>query len=123
MMTSQKKKILILDGGATHAMTIDESLKKMDVMLPFYATTNLATIGCGGADMIKESNCRYAVESGDDKAMTKIIKEMVICNQDCFENLDNNGCHYYERHFRLKDCIDIIKEKQIVMPRLIYRNI
>ena len=45
----------------------------------------LAMIGCGGADIIEESKCGYAVPAGDTAALIKIIKEKVLSNKNAFE--------------------------------------
>jgi len=66
----------------------------------------LAMIGCGGADIIHESNCGYAVPAGDSKALIEVIKEKVLTNRDAFEQLGQNGRDYYQEHFRMDKCID-----------------
>ena len=37
----------------------------------------LAMIGCGGADIIEESQCGYAVPAGDSKALIEVIKNKI----------------------------------------------
>lgn len=66
----------------------------------------LAMIGCGGADIIKESNCGYVVGPGEADAMVNLIKEKVLANKQAFEQMGNNGREYYMKHYRLSDCID-----------------
>lgn len=66
----------------------------------------LAMIGCGGADIIEESQCGYAVPAGDSKALIKVIKEKVLKNRDAFEQMGQNGREYYQEHFRMDKCID-----------------
>lgn len=70
----------------------------------------LAMIGCGGADIIKESNCGYAVPAGDSNALITIIKEKVLINRDAFEQLGQNGRDYYQEHFRMDKCIDNLEQ-------------
>lgn len=66
----------------------------------------LAMIGCGGADIIDESQCGYAVRAGDSEALIKVIKEKVLTNKDAFAKMGQNGRDYYEKHYRMDMCID-----------------
>lgn len=66
----------------------------------------LAMIGCGGADIINESKCGYSVAPGGADSMIKLIKEQVLANKASFEAMGNNGREYYEKNYRLPDCID-----------------
>lgn len=66
----------------------------------------LAMIGCGGADIIEESQCGYAVPAGDSNALTEVIKNKVLTDRDAFERLGQNGRDFYMKHYRLNDCID-----------------
>lgn len=66
----------------------------------------LAMIGCGGADIIEESKCGYAVPAGDSKALIEVIKEKVLADKKAFEKMGENGRDYYMTHYRLDDCID-----------------
>ena len=70
----------------------------------------LAMIGCGGADIIQESNCGYAVPAGDSKALIKVINDKVLSNRDAFERLGKNGRNYYQEHFRMDKCIDNLEQ-------------
>lgn len=70
----------------------------------------LAMIGCGGADIIKESNCGYAVPAGDSAALIKVIKEMVLTDRDAFEQMGQNGRDFYQKHFRMDKCIDNLEQ-------------
>lgn len=66
----------------------------------------LAMIGCGGADIIHESNCGYAVPAGDSGALIKVIKEKVLTDKESFEMLGQNGRDFYQKNYRLDKCID-----------------
>lgn len=66
----------------------------------------LAMIGCGGADIINESKCGYSVEPGDPEAMISLIKNVVLSDRESFEQMGKNGRDYYQKHYRLTDCID-----------------
>lgn len=66
----------------------------------------LAMIGCGGADIIGESKCGYAVPAGDSDALIRIIKEKVLTNREAFDQMGKNGRAYYERNYRIDMCID-----------------
>lgn len=66
----------------------------------------LAMIGCGGADIIEESKCGYAVPAGDTIAFIKTVKEKVLIDRDAFEKMGQNGREYYEENYRMDMCID-----------------
>lgn len=66
----------------------------------------LAMIGCGGADIIHESQCGYAVGAGEAERMVELIKEKVLADREGFEEKGKNGRDYYEEHYQLGDCID-----------------
>lgn len=70
----------------------------------------LAMIGCGGADIIEESQCGYAVPAGDSKALIEVIIEKVLTDRDAFEKLGQNGRDYYQKHFRMDKCIDNLEK-------------
>lgn len=66
----------------------------------------LAMIGCGGADIIEDSKCGYAVPAGDSEALIQVIKEKVLKDRAGFEQMGKNGRDYYMKNYRLGDCID-----------------
>lgn len=66
----------------------------------------LAMIGPGSQDIIKESNCGYAVDAGDVDAFVKVVCEKVLPHREEFEAKGLNGRRYYEENFRKEDCID-----------------
>lgn len=66
----------------------------------------LAMIGCGGADIIEDSKCGYAVPAGDSEALIQVIKEKVLKDRAGFEQMGKNGREYYMKNYRLEDCID-----------------
>lgn len=70
----------------------------------------LAMIGCGGADIIEESKCGYAVPAGDSKALISVIKEKVLTDKESFRKMGENGRNYYNKHFRMDKCIDNLEE-------------
>ena len=70
----------------------------------------LAMIGCGGADIIEESQCGYSVPAGDSQALIKVIKEKVLKNRDALEQMGQNGRDYYQEHFRMDKCIDNLEQ-------------
>ena len=70
----------------------------------------LAMIGCGGADIIGESKCGYAVPAGDSAALIRIIKEKVLTNREAFDQMGKNGRAYYERNYRMDMCIDNLEK-------------
>ena len=70
----------------------------------------LAMIGCGGADIIGESRCGYAVPAGDSKALIDVIKNKVLTNRESFRKMGENGRDFYLKHFRLNDCIDNLEK-------------
>ena len=70
----------------------------------------LAMIGCGGADIIEESKCGYAVPAGDSKALISIIKKIVLTDKENFRKMGENGRDYYNKYFRMDKCIDNLEE-------------
>ena len=70
----------------------------------------LAMIGCGGADIIEESQCGYAVPAGDSKALIEVIKNKVLTNRESFRQMGENGRDFYMNHYRLNDCIDNLEK-------------
>lgn len=76
----------------------------------------LAMIGCGGADIIEESNCGFAVSASDSASLIKTIKEKVLTDKDAFEKMGQNGRIFFEGNYRMYMCIDnlenIITKKQ-----------
>ena len=70
----------------------------------------LAMIGCGGADIIEESQCGYAVPAGDPQALISVIKEKVLTDKESFNKMGDNGREYYNKHFRMDKCIDNLEE-------------
>ena len=70
----------------------------------------LAMIGCGGADIINESKCGYAVPAGDSKALIKVIKEQVLTNKEGLEQMGQNARDYYMENYRLDMCIDNLEK-------------
>ena len=66
----------------------------------------LAMIGCGGADIIEESHCGYAVPAGDSVALIELIKGKVLTNKAAFEQMGQNGRDYYTKNYRVDMCID-----------------
>lgn len=70
----------------------------------------LAMIGCGGADIIEESKCGYAVPAGDSAALIKTIKEKVLINKAAFKQMGQNGRDYYEKNYRMDKCINNLEK-------------
>ena len=70
----------------------------------------LAMIGCGGADIIEESHCGYAVPAGDSTALISIIREKVLTNRSAFEQMGKNGRAYYDKNYRMDMCIDNLEK-------------
>lgn len=66
----------------------------------------LAMIGCGGADIINESRCGYAVPAGDSAALISVIKEKVLTDKEGFRQMGENGRDYYNKYYRMDKCID-----------------
>lgn len=70
----------------------------------------LAMIGCGGADIVEESQCGFAVPAGDSAALINIIKEKVLTNKEDFEKMGQNGRDYYMKNYRMDMCIDNLEK-------------
>lgn len=70
----------------------------------------LAMIGCGGADIIEESQCGYAVSASDSSALISVIKEKVLTDREGFRKMGENGREYYNKHYRMDKCIDNLEK-------------
>ena len=70
----------------------------------------LAMIGTGGANLIRESDCGYAVEPSDYQALADIIRKKVLTNTEQFESKGKNGRKFFEQNFVLDDCINHLEE-------------
>lgn len=66
----------------------------------------LAMLNGEGADIIKEANCGYSVDSGDYVNLVKIIKERVLPYRADFESKGSSGYNYFNKHFQKNTCID-----------------
>lgn len=66
----------------------------------------LAMIGNGGAEIINESQCGYAVSAGDPQGLATVIKEKVLTNKDEFQRMGEKGREYYNSNYRMDKCID-----------------
>lgn len=69
----------------------------------------LAMIGKGGADLINESDCGYAVAPSDYRALADVIRNKVLTDKEAFEQKGKNGRSYFEKNFMLDDCITNIE--------------
>lgn len=65
----------------------------------------LAMIGEGTANLIKESDCGYAVSPGDYTALANIIITKVLPDKEGFKKKGFNGRKVYEEQFVLSRCI------------------
>lgn len=70
----------------------------------------LAMLGKGGADLIEEADCGYAVAPGDYQALADVIRNKVLTNIDAFEAKGANGRKCFEKQFTLDHCIDHIEK-------------
>ena len=70
----------------------------------------LAMLGKGGADLITESDCGYAVAPGDYEALAEVINKNVLTNKAAFEQKGKNGRKFYEQSFMLDDCITNLEQ-------------
>ena len=66
----------------------------------------LAMIGCGGADIISESDCGYSVTPDNAPAFAELLRDVVLKNRADFEAKGANGRAYYLKHFTKQHCID-----------------
>jgi glycosyltransferase involved in cell wall biosynthesis len=70
----------------------------------------LAMIGSGGADLIAEADCGYAVAPSDYRAFAEVIRNKVLSDKESFELKGKNGRLFYEKEFTLDHCINNIEE-------------
>ena len=66
----------------------------------------LAMIGCGGADIIKESACGYSAPAENAEAFAELVRSVVLPNRNDFENKGYNGREYYLKHFTKEHCMN-----------------
>ena len=67
-------------------------------------------LGQGGSEVIKESDCGYAVPPGDYKALADVILNKVLPFKHIFEEKGKNGRNYFEKNYTLDNCINHIEE-------------
>lgn len=75
----------------------------------------IAMLNGEGADLIKEVNCGFSVNSGNARKLANsIIVASLMSDEDVYE-MGKKSKEYYEKHFTLKKCIDnlenILKNK------------
>ena len=70
----------------------------------------LGMIGPGVQHLITESDCGYAVDAGDYKALADVIRNKVLTDKEAFEKKGANGRKCFEEEFTLDHCIDHIEE-------------
>ncbi|MFD2907240.1 glycosyltransferase family 4 protein [Flavobacterium ardleyense] len=58
-----------------------------------------------GAANILEANCGFTVSAGDYDSLAKTIIKISKLSEDVLEELGNSSRLYYERNFRLSNCI------------------
>lgn len=68
--------------------------------------------------VIKEANCGYCTNSGEDKILADLIMKASKDEDDC-TGLGNNGKRYYQEHF---DKDKLLDELEKMMKELIERN-
>ncbi len=66
----------------------------------------IGMISGGSADLVKEANCGFVVESGNFQALSTIIKDVILTDKGTFESLGINGRKYYEENFTKEKCIN-----------------
>ena len=66
----------------------------------------LGMLGNGGADVIAEADCGYAVPAGDAKAFASLVRTIVLTDRVAFEAKGKNGRDFYLKNFTKKHCID-----------------
>lgn len=66
----------------------------------------LGMIGPGGADIIREADCGYAVPAGDYETLAEVIRQKVLSDRQTFAQKGANGRRYYEQHYKMEYCID-----------------
>jgi len=72
----------------------------------------LAMASGASADIIKESDSGYVVDSEDYNSLVEVIKNKVLTDMEGFELKGANGRKYYDKHYTKENClsnlIDII---------------
>lgn len=70
----------------------------------------LAMLNGEGADIIREADCGYVVNSGDFYSLTEIIKNEVLRDEVFFRTKGFNGNTYFNRLFRKEKCMAHLHE-------------
>lgn len=81
----------------------------------------LAMIGCGGADIINESQCGFAVPAGDSITLIDVIRKRVLTDKMAFEQMGANGRAYFNKNYRMDMCMDNL-EKILNKKKSIWAN-
>lgn len=65
---------------------------------------------CGeGADIVKDANCGWAVESNDFKGLAKKVYEISKLDRKVLSDLGENARNYYEKEFTRDRCMTILE--------------
>lgn len=70
----------------------------------------LAMLNGEGAKIIKESECGYAVQSGDYTSLANLIKNSILVDQENFKNRGLKGKIYFNHFFRKDKCMEHLIE-------------
>ena len=65
----------------------------------------LAMIDGCSRDIINQSDCGFAVDAGDYKAMANLIKTYVMNNQEEFKKKGKNSRLFFEKYYQKNQCI------------------
>lgn len=62
------------------------------------------------AELIRESDCGFAVPADDYKGLAEIIKSQVLTNKKSFEMKGANGRAYFEKYFTKESCVSHLND-------------
>ena len=62
------------------------------------------------AELIRESDCGFAVPADDYKGLAEIIKSQVLTNKKSFEMKGANGRAYFDKYFTKESCVSHLND-------------
>jgi len=70
----------------------------------------LAMMNGEGASLVDEAQCGFTAGAGDYKELAQIILKLYHLNIEERNAMGKLGAAYYEKHFKMENCIDNLNE-------------
>ncbi len=94
-------------------LTLKNSFPHLKLVVPARLQSYMASgkpvlgmIEGGGADLIKESNCGYAVDSTDAEGFVKVLHDKVLSDKEKFKHMGIQGKKFFIKNFSKEKCIN-----------------